>query len=1684
MKPFLQHLSRRERGLALIIVVSSLALISMLIIAIFSLTRREFKATQGYVSGKTAKQLGDAGTAIVMAQIQNGQATAIIGANATTHATQPGMVRVYSPDGSFRAAHKLYSSATMSVLGGAEDALHGAAHVAPANWHDQPARFVDLNEPVVRPNALATATADSAGYAVYFPIIDPRAAHDFRGGASGADGPGSSVPEGFSYQETTDGSGGGSSVSYAARVVTDAEAGSNTQQMRLPMPVEWLYVLQDGTIGALAADNTFVTPAGGTDPSPNNPIIGRIAFWTDDESCKININTAGEPTFTSTPFFYHQRDMKWAHFPPATGEYQRYPGHPATVALSSVLAPNFMLDPYFPSRDGGGLSRQNIVQLKNKIYDLMPKLASGGSDAGTRPFVTDDFSNSNVRDSESEPEASKSVNLNEALSERLYASVDELLFTDRGFGASGRTPARFAMPGRADQFLLDHDTIERSRFFLTANSRSPETTIHGLPRVCIWPVADESLGSGANNQFRTSFDNMIALTGRIGAGIQGSGTYFFRRARGYSPTYDLGGTTTLERNDSLLKYLVHQMSDITWPATSPNAGAAAANFEAKYGSDNVSQMALQFFDYIRSTNLYDGMLARKNGGWNERGNGNRYTTRDSLRNGDTYTFTAPRISEPARSVDNVTAELDVNGTNSRSSQREVYPGHGQVSPPIWNNNGNTYKGFGRMFTISEIGFQFICTADGAPVEDGAAGLASLTTFRDSPVPAQSHGRGGGTSPRWSVNDQGQGINNQATYQGFNVDGGDARWYSNFPPVIEGREAELFPIYGCDASRPDTDGGNPFHPSRHPGFLPSNWNYTLEPNKPLRENEKRVQAMFLLETFCPSVGWTSFYPEFTIVMDLDRLANIKVRDIDGNQIPIVNGTGKAILKSGGNIYDSGTNRAHPLGGHASPTRVAGGRRLGSMLSGNLQMPEDPGYDTNNTGLHEALSNFQFVSLPFTVDRNAPLQLEFPNEDITIDIYDTHDYQNAEPVQTLQVNFGNMGLETTLPVPHLVGVPFTYPNSGQVVQTGPRRYGRAGATADMADRGQYHNTVDSNGRRVHYRTMPGPHWWGFNWGGSMGRTRLPDPTVRKAFPDGPFWSVSPQLAPSNEINNSPEGRTLRGRLDTDGSGGWDLPEFDRWASVPLIPDDVSDVIRSIVPTAGDYRVLAALRNVPASYWRPHPFWKPDWTSVRQAHSFSGHNADSDAGAIFAMQPTSEEVAMQPPAENKQFSAEMQLVGGALYQLDLRGNYNNTNLSGRHADLPPYEDWAQAANAFGDFDTGLTSCREGPYINKPDEGNFYAGWDRRDDQLKFERSGYFRETFEHAEDWRSGIYMTPNRLISSPVFFGSLPTGVWPGGSVGSESASRAGTDYAPWQTLLFRPHAQVTNAQPSGASAHPGAQDPSDHHLLDMFYMPVVEPYAISEPLSIAGRVNMNYQIMPFTHIRRATALHAVMKGEFITAIPNNRITEAKNYRLRNGGSAWNDTFNNDTEDNAFWHRPMDVRATLRQFDLRFQHRGGGAANANGLFRSASQICDIHLIPEDRPGAGTYDVGAQNLRNASSLSDFESKMNEFWGNNRPTGDNVRERPYSNLYARLTTRSNTFRVHLRTQVIRKARSSPSNSFDPVKDAIVSEYRGSSLIERFIDPNDAATIPDYGAGFSASTPPLDAFYRFRVLETKRFAP
>ncbi len=1631
---------KRRQAMALILVIITVALLSMLIVAIFSVTRTEYKATQSYVAAKSAKQLGDAAVAIVQAQIQNGQNKST-GNTRTTHATQPGMVRVYEGDGSFSAAYKLYSSATMKVTGD-EDSLYSDAHTPPANWDTLPARYVDLNEPVVRP-ALSTTGASAAGtYAVYFPVIDPRAAWNYAGGGQGAGEEGSrdtTQVEGFSYTKKAPSLGSGGGQDYSTKVITPTDA-SSPDKLRLPMPVEWMYVLQDGTLGSLDSSNKFIAATGSSSgtsatgiPSTTNPIVGRVAFWTDDESCKININTASEPTFTTTPFYYHQRDAKWAHFPPVTGEYQRYPGHPATVALSAVLAPNYLLDPLLPAADGLGDSME-VVNLKEQIYSFAPKIAGGGSEGGTRPFVRDDFSGEN-----GEREASLKINLDEAVKERLYASVDEMLFKDLEYSTStGRSPATLTLPNASNFFA--HDRLEHARFFLTAHSRSPEFSIHGLPRLCMWPVADETL---KGNQWRTSFDNAIALCGTIKRDAAGSSTtgrtYYFRRADSRSSTADI---VSISRNSLLLEYLATQMSDLHYPSTSFSSIATRSTFQEKYGSDNVNQMAVQFFDYIRCTNLYDGILARKNDAWSANGQSgtNLYTYRDNNAN-ESYTFTSPRISEPPGTVNNATAEQGID--NRRTSATNVLPGHGQVSPAIWNRSSRSYKGFGRMFTISEIGFTFLCTADGN---------AELDLTSAFPL-AQEGGSGGAIARRFGVDPPGNvHPTSEAVYGGMNVpttdsdgDGqNDAYWWSNFPPLIDQADIDnAMTIYGCM-----TDGPEEWHPSKHPGFNPANWNMTLAKGVHLLPTQKRVQVMLTMEAFCPSVGWTGLYPEYTIVLEGGKIGQMQL----GGQ-RLFNTTGDVAIKSNGNLFTA--HDVHASGGHSTPTGFMGGRRTRSISNGGgtVLMPADLNYDDSNTSGHQALQNFAFISDFVTVDRTVPMQVTFPNEDIRIEIYDTHNWENAEPVQVLNVNFGNVP-STQIPVPNL---PRSRP---------------------------YTETTNTNGRKTYTRAQHGPHFWSANYNGCIG---LMQGTFNPQYGQGGQgpWLSPPTLRDTSVTGDSAGGRqgqAIRGRLDTSAGLAEDTRIDVQATGLSVISPD--DVVRTLVPAMGDYRTVAAMYEVPSSWWRPHPMWKASLQDLRMAHSFTGFWATAEPGAKLAVEVNS--VADNDNSYESNYRTALQLIGGARFDLDSKQNGYKT-LHPRNADLPPDEDSAIAANAFGDFDTGVSSSREGPYINKPDEGNYYAANQNLNGTTKYWRSAYFFETYENADDWRSGIYVTPNRLISSPVMFGSLPTGVWgnPSGLPGAmDRTSLGGVDYAPWQTLLFRPHAQITSQQPNSNSSHPGLQDPSDHYLLDLFFMPVVEPYAISEPLSVAGRINMNYQIMPFTNIRRATAMHAVMKGEYITAIPNNHIVAAKAYFPGTASVAWNERFWNDVDDNRYWHRPVDARATLRQFDLKFGHRSGGNENYQGLFRSASQICEMHLIPKITPdGSGT--INPDDVTEASSQDAINSTMNDFWSANRPTADNVRERPYSHLYSRLTTRTNTFRVHVRSQILRKARSTSPDTFDPDKDAINGEYRGSYLVERFIDPNDPdVTIPDYATGGGLGDEPLDTFYRFRTLETKRFNP
>ncbi len=65
-------------------------------------------------------------------------------------------------------------------------------------------------------------------------------------------------------------------------------------QTNLPMRVRWLYVRQDGTLtNALPSYNAA------------NPTVGRFAFWADDESARINLNTAWSRTAANTNVASH-----------------------------------------------------------------------------------------------------------------------------------------------------------------------------------------------------------------------------------------------------------------------------------------------------------------------------------------------------------------------------------------------------------------------------------------------------------------------------------------------------------------------------------------------------------------------------------------------------------------------------------------------------------------------------------------------------------------------------------------------------------------------------------------------------------------------------------------------------------------------------------------------------------------------------------------------------------------------------------------------------------------------------------------------------------------------------------------------------------------------------------------------------------------------------------------------------------------------------------------------------------------------------------------------------------------------------------------------------------------------------------------------------------------------------------
>lgn len=262
------------------------------------------------------------------------------------------------------------------------------------------------------------------------------------------------------------------------------------------------------------------------------------------------------------------------------------------------------------------------------------------------------------------------------------------------------------------------------------------------------------------------------------------------------------------------------------------------------------------------------------------------------------------------------------------------------------------------------------------------------------------------------------------------------------------------------------------------------------------------------------------------------------------------------------------------------------------------------------------------------------------------------------------------------------------------------------------------------------------------------------------------------------------------------------------------------------------------------------------------------------------------------------------------------------------------------------------------------------------------------------------------------------------------------------------------------------------------MPVTEPRLLSPGFATEGKVNLNCQILPFSYISRTTALHAALRGVRITAIPNPQQGQPPAHK------------NPDRSKPSLieYRYPVNAAKTIEGFEAERFAKGD-------IFRSPSEICEMFLVPkrfgEAEEKGGSSQPSAHDYGSAKATSGLAyDQMLDWWRSqnaNQPdgfeaTGDNSRESPYAQLYPRLATRSNVFQVHYRVQLLRKSRSTASTVWDDVKDQVAAEHRGSTVIERYLDPADKK-IPDFAAQ-SSGTESLDDYYRYRIVSRQPFAP
>ncbi|MDD5351286.1 MAG: Verru_Chthon cassette protein A, partial [Chthoniobacteraceae bacterium] len=558
--PFVQS---RRRGVALILVLGTLVFVSMLIVAFFGSVSHELASSKSYASGASSRIYADAAVNLVIGQLQAGTTQ---DDSTKTWTSQPGLIRRFNDQGRQENAFKLYSSNKMvedgnfsplTAAGTPSDVPNWTAgsDTASLPWNLYPNVYTDLNSPLV-------VTSGSVSLPKY-PILNP--------GALAA----AVKIEGFDVDASR-------ALANSLSMNKSAAPGTIDQ---IPMPVRWIYILTDGRIATAdtnAPDPAAVTltTADGQPVAADNPPVARVAYWTDDDTCRLNINTASEGSYWNIPVAIAADDSLAANQVNAK-EYQRYPGHPAVTSLSPVM--NFLTT-------GGSAAASGTASygdLRNFIFALTPRISGRGSQFGSRVTgftlpVTPD-------------------------ADRLYASVDEWLFLPNlNTSDSERYPATTqniqalkspeldwiytggdkSTVGKAYTFTtnfgLDPLALEEARFFLTTNSRAPEVNLFGQPRLSLWPI-----DTRADHQ--SIYDRLLSFSSTVSGN-----PFYFQRQNPNSQTDDYD---KIQRNQDLWAYLDR--------LTSSNIPGFGGNFSSasKYGTNDRQELVTSIFDWIRTVNL-------------------------------------------------------------------------------------------------------------------------------------------------------------------------------------------------------------------------------------------------------------------------------------------------------------------------------------------------------------------------------------------------------------------------------------------------------------------------------------------------------------------------------------------------------------------------------------------------------------------------------------------------------------------------------------------------------------------------------------------------------------------------------------------------------------------------------------------------------------------------------------------------------------------------------------------------------------------------------------------------------------------------------------------------------------------------------------------------------------------------